>query len=299
MLRRGDRVEVVAPAFAVSSRALGGGLRWLERAGFRVSLGQYVGARAGYFAGDDAQRRADLNRALADPDVRAVWFARGGYGSARLLDGVDWAPLRRQGKLLVGYSDITALFAAVPRWARARCLYGPVVAELGRPASFHLPSLRSALAGRPITERLPRHSVLVPGRTAGPLRGGNLTVLASLLGTPFMPDLRGSVVLLEDVGEPLYRLDRMLWQLRRAGCLRGVRGVLVGSFDPVPRPREGRERSVREVLMEALGGLGIPVVHGLPVGHCPGKWTLPLGGEVVLDTHRGRLVSGLRSERLR
>lgn len=282
----GDTVGVVAPGFAVNHAALRTGLARLEALGFAVRLGRHARDRRGYLAGDDRARLADLNAMLRDRSVRAVWFARGGYGTARLLAGVDWNALRRAPKLLIGYSDLTALFARALRSPRQICLYGPVVAELGQAASHHVGSLRAGLAGTPQRLTLRPSQVLVAGRAAGRLAGGNLAVLSHLCGTPYAPDLRERVLFLEETGEEAYRIDRMLTQLRQAGWLDRLAGVLLGRFGVVPRRRFPPDRPLREVLRETFGGLGVPVVAALPAGHVSRKRTLPLGARVRLDTRR-------------
>jgi len=252
--------------------------------GFEVALGGHVLSSAGYLAGDDYARAADLRAMLLDPGVKAVWFARGGYGTARLLRRVPWSALKRRPKLLVGYSDLTALFCAAVQRSGSRCLHGPVVTELGQRESFHAASLRDLLAGRPILMRLRKAQVLVAGRARGRLLGGNLTVLAHLQGTPYAPDLRRRVLFIEEVGEQAYRIDRALTHLKAAGAFRDLAAVLVGRCD-VPRRRVfPPDRELGDLLVENFGSLGIPVVTGIPAGHLPGKWTLPLGGLTEVDT---------------
>jgi muramoyltetrapeptide carboxypeptidase len=295
-LSAGDLVGVVSPGFAVPSLALARGTAALTAMGFSVVLGRSVLARDGYLAGCDAARAEDLNAMLADPAVRGVWFARGGYGTARILDLVDWKAAARDPKVLVGYSDLTSLFAVAARRTRAACLYGPVVAELGEPGSYHAPSLKKMLAGGKIEMRFPRRAVLRHGRVLGPLLGGNLTVLAHLLGTRYAPDLRGAVLFLEDAGETVYRLDRMLQHLRMSGALDGIAAALFGSFEPEPRRRKfPPDRPLLTLVREVFLPLGVPVVVGIPAGHLPGKWTLPIGGSAVLDTAASRLTLSAQS----
>jgi muramoyltetrapeptide carboxypeptidase len=284
-LARGDGVGVVAPGFAVRRGPLEAGVRQLRRMGYRVVLGEHVLARHGYFAGDDDARAADLRAMIADPDVRAVWFARGGYGTARILDRVPWRALKRAPKLFVGYSDLTALFCAAVERAGQLCLHGPVVVELGRREAFHAPSLRRLLRGEPGVMRVRERQVLAHGRARGRLLGGNLTVLAHLQGTRYAPDLRGAVLFFEEVGEEAYRIDRALTHLRMSGAFRDLAGVLVGNCSV---PARGRpfppDRSIDDLLAEFFAPLGVPVVIGLPAGHVPGKWTLPIGGVATIDT---------------
>lgn len=290
-LRPGDRVGVAAPGFAVRPETLAAGLVALGRMGYEVAVGLSLARQSGYLAGSDDERAGDLNRFLRDPSVRGVWFARGGYGTARLLDLVDWKALARDPKLLVGYSDLTALFAAATSRSGQLCLYAPVVTELGDGDGYHAPSLRAALRGERFEIPLSRGQVLAPGRAEGPLAGGNLTVLVHLLGTRYEPDLRGAVLFLEDTAEETYRLDRLLSHLRMSGALARVAAVLLGSFEPKPTARPfPPDRPIEDLLAETFLPLGVPVVAGLRAGHVAGKWTLPIGGGVRLDTERGRLL---------
>lgn len=282
---------VVSPGFAVRPGALEPGLRALERFGFTPVIGFHARGNAGYFAGSDEERLTDLAGMLADPEIRAVWFARGGYGTARLLDHLRRKRLPREPKPILGYSDATALFSSVLRANGQVCLYAPVVAELGDAGAFHAASLRKLLRGETATLRFPRRRVVRGGRARGRLVGGNLTVLAHLAGTRHFPPTDGAILVLEDVGEETYRLDRLFQHLRMAGALRRVAGVCLGSFDP-PAPSRSYppDRPLAEVIEEVFADLGVPVVEGLPFGHVEGKWTLPLGGRAVLDTAAGTLA---------
>ena len=288
-LRRGDTVGVVATGFAVEPARLTAGVARLERMGYRVALGRHVRDRHGYLAGSDDERAEDLAAMLRDDDVRAVWFARGGYGTARILDRVPWRALAARPTILVGYSDLTALFAPAIDRARVLCLYGPVVAELGDPTAWHPGSLRRLLAGRPVAYRIAARDVVVPGRALGRLIGGNLSVLTHLCGTPYAPDCRGAILFLEDTGEPTYRIDRMLTQLAQAGWLARVQGIVIGGLSVPRRKRFPPDRALDEVLVEAFAPLGVPVIRGIACGHVARKRTLPLGGTAEIDTRAGVL----------
>ena len=265
--------------------------------GYRVVLGPHVLAREGYLAGSDALRAADLNRMFHDPSVRAVWFARGGFGTARILDHLDLRAAARNTEVLIGYSDVTALFAALHRRPRPVCLYGPVVAELGEPSSFDSASLRKLLLGESVALGFPKRGVLRAGRAEGRLFGGTLTLLVHLLGTRYLPDLKGTILFLEDTGEEAYRLDRMLTQLRMSGLLAGVRGVVLGAFDAHPPKRAfPPDRPILDLVRETFLPLDVPVVMGLQAGHVPKKRTLPLGGTARLDTAAGRLEVEVRPQ---
>jgi muramoyltetrapeptide carboxypeptidase len=288
-LDKGALVGIMAPGFAVKPALLRAGVRAIERRGYRTRLGEHVLARDGYLAGSDEQRLADLNGLLRDREVDALWFARGGYGTARLLDRVDWRALRRRPKLLIGFSDLTALFCPAIRHG-AVCIHGPVVTEMGSSNGHHAGSLRNLLAGRDVALRVRRRDVLREGRSVGRLVGGNLTVLCHLLGTRHAPDLRGAVLFLEEAGEQTYRVDRMLTQLRMSGALEGVKAVLLGAFRVPARRRFPADRELDAVLREAFLPLGVPVVQGIASGHLAEKISLPLGGTARIDTRAGRAL---------
>ncbi len=291
LLKRGDRVGIVATGFAAPPKVIGAGIAVLERRGLVPVVFPHLLARDGYFAGDDAARASDLDAAERDKALAAIWFARGGYGTARILDLIDLPRLVRQPKLLLGYSDLTALFATLLSRTNTVCLHAPFVVELGFPEAFDRKSLAATLAGRATTRRIAAADVLRAGSARGRLMGGNLTVLVHLLGTRHMPDLRGSILFLEEIGEEAYRLDRLLQHLRMSGALAGVRAVVVGMLG-VPKTKRTfpADREADAVLRDHLLPLGVPVIRGIPSGHGPGKWTLPLGGLASLDTKAGKIT---------
>ncbi len=288
-LAPGARVALVAPAGPLSNetdieRAVGNA----RSLGWDTRVGDHVLDRTGYLAGSDADRLADLNAALRDPGVDGVWCLRGGYGTMRILPGIDIDALLRRPRAIIGYSDITALHAAIGR--------------RGGPISFHAPMARAPLpsfsrrclhaavvAGTQSCGAAPASHPLREGVTEGILAGGNLAVLAALAGTPFAPDLRGAILVLEDVGEAPYRLDRMLQQLLLAGMLEGVRGIALGQFTDCPAEGGIDGRSADDVFIEVADSLRIPCIAGLPIGHVDEQWTVPLGAPAVLDVAARRL----------
>jgi muramoyltetrapeptide carboxypeptidase len=288
-LRPGDRIGIAAPAAPIDREILARGEARLRALGYRVCRAPGLTARRGYLAGSDSARAAALNGLIADPEVRAILFARGGYGTARLLPQLDLEGLRRAPRLLIGYSDLTALFVALG--ADYPLGYGPHVSDLARPARYHAASFARFLAEGPGGERIDLAGcrTLVPGVAEGVLRGGCLTLLQTMIGTAWQPDLDGALLFLEDWQEEPYRIDRMLHHLRAAGLLRGIRGLVVGK--PVRiAPRRGRPSlSFEQVLLDHVGDLGVPVVVGIPVGHCARKQTLSLGVPARLDTGRATL----------
>jgi muramoyltetrapeptide carboxypeptidase len=276
-------VAVVAPASPFDRESFEAGLAVLA-ARYRPAFDGDLFARRRYLAGDDARRRAELDRALADPVARAVFAARGGYGTLRLLAGLR--PPRAP-KAVVGFSDLTALHLALQRagWVT---VHGPVVTQLARQPREAVARLFALLEDGTAPPPPLAGTPLVPGIAEGPLVGGNLSLLTRLLGTPRLPRLRDAVLLLEDVGERPYRLDRMWTHLALAGVLGQVRGIALGEFTGCDEP-DGAYGSA-EVLAELAAETGLPCVAGLPVGHGALNLALPLGARVRLDGAAGTLA---------
>jgi muramoyltetrapeptide carboxypeptidase len=270
------------------------GIELLSGWGLEVRLGADVYARHGYFAGTDEQRLASFNGALRDPAVRAVICTRGGYGAQRIVDGLDLDAVRADPKLVVGFSDITAIQLALWRGARLVTVHGPGAAWLDdRTPAASAESLRAVLMDAaptlvradPDAESGP---VAVPGPVVtGTFLGGNLCLLTSSIGTPDLPGLDGAILLLEEVDEEPYKVDRMLTHLRRAGLLTGLAGIALGQFT---RCSDGWPVTIADVLADRLSDLGVPVLGGLPVGHGYGQVTVPVGGPATLDVAAGTLT---------
>jgi muramoyltetrapeptide carboxypeptidase len=284
-LRPGARIQVVAPAGPFDGDEFERGVVRL-RARYDVRYEPEIHQRTGYLAGSDDRRARELLAALRDPDVHAIVAARGGYGATRLLDRISAELVARHGKLLVGFSDITALHAL---WARAGLgsIHGPMVAALGRCSDAQLARWIAAVEGAlpPVISGL---AALAEGRAQGPLLGGNLAVLSALIGTPYAPPLAGCVLFLEDVGERPYRVDRMLTTLAHAGWLALPRAIVLGGFTDAQPGADGT--AVEHVLQERLGGLGIPVLAGLPAGHVDDNLELPFGVTAQVDSAAGTLA---------
>jgi len=292
-LRPGARIAVVAPGSRARPRPTREGLRILRRWGYEPVPAPHLFARDGDLAGDDASRAEDLVWALTTDDVDAVWAARGGWGAARLLDRLPAARVRRRAPLVVGFSDVTAL----QMWLLGQglaSLYAPLVGELAEKTRYLGADLRAALsdpAGAK-TIRVRREQVLKRGRAKGRLVPACLSVLVSLAGTRWQPDLRGAILVLEDVGEAPYRIDRMLWQLSAAGVTRGLAGLAFGQFTGC-RPAAGRpSRRLSQILRAHAAILDVPAVSGVPVGHGPRTRVLPVGVHASLDASAGLLRVG-------
>lgn len=301
-LARGHRVALVAPAGPLLDRDDLHRAEALCRAlDYVPALAPHAAGRHGYLAGTDEHRLADLNQAIADPTIDAIWCIRGGYGVTRILDRVAFQPLRDRPKIIVGYSDITALLLAATRHAGLVTFHGPTArAPMPAFSRWHFERVLASAepAGRlgrlpePAGVLVPRENRILtirPGVVEGPLMGGNLSLLQCLVGTPHWPDLDGAILFLEDVGEDLYRVDRMLAHLRAAGVLAGLAGVAVGRFTQLQRHMSDGAFGYDEVLATYFEPLGIPVAFGFPVGHIDDQWTLPLGVRARLDAGTGEL----------
>lgn len=289
-LRPGDTLGVVAPSGPPSRGPLRRGLRALERLGpFALRLAPNLDARWGYLAGRDAERAAGIMTLVTDPGVRGIVCARGGYGAGRLLEHLDFAVIRRHPKVFVGSSDVTILLLALLRRAGVVVFHGPMVApDFGRLRSQRTRDSIRALLLDP-RRRYALHAAgrwwgrRRPAGLRGPLIGGNLTLVAASLGTPDEIETAGRVLFLEDVNEEPYRVDRLLWQLRAAGKLRGLRGLLYGDFFRC-RPAGGRpSRPVAEVLHEYAAAADVACFGPIPAGHRRDNIVLPLGGWVACE----------------
>ncbi|HEX2162767.1 MAG TPA: LD-carboxypeptidase [Thermoanaerobaculia bacterium] len=299
-LREGDLVALVAPANATFLGVqLDVAREALEALGLRVRIGEHLLSRYGSMAGRDAERAADVDAAFADPEVRAVLPIRGGWGSARLLPHLDYDLARRDPKVVLGYSDVTALLLALHARSGLVTFHGPN--GFGRWDPFSVDHVRRLLfaaeaptLANPVDDdpdRLVplehRIRILTPGRARGRLVGGNLTVLAGLVGTPYLPSFDGAILFVEDTNEAIYRIDRLMTQLALAGLLGRIAGFVFGTCEGCG-PGEGYgSLTLEEVLRDHVGALGVPAWHGAMIGHGMPQWTVPIGAEAEIDADAG------------
>ncbi|WP_371481427.1 LD-carboxypeptidase [Kitasatospora sp. NBC_00315] len=289
----GDRIAVVAPSSPIDPARLTAGCAILRSWGLEVDVAPHVldgHPLVGHLAGEDADRAADLQAAWLDPAVAAVVCARGGYGVHRMVDLLDWDAMRAVApKAFIGFSDATSLHEAFAQRLGIATLYGPMAAAasfvLDGPTADHLRrTLFEPAATTVLTS--PTAAPLVAGRARGVTAGGCASVLAAERGTPAARlSFAGAVLILEDVNEQPYQLDRILTQLLRSGALEGVAGVALGSWEGCGRPER-----VREVMLDRLGPLGVPVLQDLGFGHCSSTLTVPLGVPALLDADAGTLT---------
>jgi muramoyltetrapeptide carboxypeptidase len=250
--------------------------------GWEPVVGDYVLERTGYLAGSDEHRLADLNRLAADRSIDGIWCIRGGYGAMRVLDQIDYASWFRRPKTLIGYSDITAIHCGLNARADLVSYHGPTArAHL---TEFTRASLRAAVVdGAEPCGKAPNALTLCGGRTRGRLVGGNLALLTALAGTRYAPAYAGAILVIEDVNESVYRIDRMLTQLRLTGALHLVAGIAFGQFTEIPEEPGSEGRTALDVFTEVAHRGTVPCLANIPVGHIADQWTLPLGSIAELD----------------
>jgi muramoyltetrapeptide carboxypeptidase len=293
-LRLGDSVGIVAAAGPPDRTILDAGIQFLERTGFQPVRGCHINERNGYLAGTDDQRCRDLNSMLHDRQVRGIMIARGGYGTMRLLRTVDYQAVTADPKLLLGMSDVTALQLALYKRCGLVTLSGPMIAgQVGQtldPLSeqWLMAALLNPLEGRNLWPPEPGVNVLRHGMANGVLLGGCLSLVTALLGTPYCPCYQGAILLLEEVGEPPYRVDRMFIQLKLAGILDSVAGMVLGHF----LGPDGKSilEDAQRIVMELTSDNPIPLISGYPHGHTLPNLTIPNGAPVEFDTEAEKLV---------
>ncbi|OQX12971.1 MAG: hypothetical protein BWK76_16905 [Desulfobulbaceae bacterium A2] len=295
-LRPGDTIALFAPAGPLRRPdRLRAGIDILEQAGYRVLLPPDLPRREqDYLAGDDSSRLAELHRLWADDSVRALVAVRGGYGCLRLLPHLDFELIRQRPKLLLGFSDLTALLRAVGQGANLVTFHGAMAGNLDSSDRDTVEATLALLAGRlPWQRRLTGIEVLRGGRARGRLAGGNLTTLAHLLATPWEGDWANTLLLLEDTGEAPYRIDRLLTQLQLSGRLTQICGLLLGDFHAIgddPAQARAQREAIWQRALDLTEAAGIPVWGGLPLGHAGRNLPWPLGVEAEMDSGRNTVT---------
>ena len=296
-LTAGDTIGVVSPAGPLDEtrqERLDLGLAYFQQLGYSTIEGKFTRKQTGFFAGSDEQRARDFNDMLHNPDVKAIFSTRGGYGVARILDKIDYKAAHDFPKIIIGYSDVTALSLALYEKAGLVTFSGPMAAiELFDPSPLTANSMWDILLGKTPTLRAKVNDnvwqQISPGVTEGRLLGGCLSVVVSLIGTPYCPDLNGAILLLEDVSEDLYKIDRLFSQLKNAGILQAVNGIILGHFVDIIPDSSHNPVEFDDIISYYCAPLKIPVLSNFPYGHVPLKYTLPIGCSVRLDAEAGTL----------
>lgn len=295
-LKAGDTVAVIAPSSGASSEAFDRALANVVMLGLKAKVGKFARGSNDFFSGTDAERLHDLHAAFEDAEVNGVWCVRGGSGAPRLLPEINYSLIRKNPKVFVGFSDITALHLAISQQTGLVTFHGPVASSEFSPytkANF-VNTVMTPTANYKIqpsefniaqASALFKPNVFTPGHARGRLVGGNLSLLAALAGTPYaLKDLKGAILFAEDINEPPYKVDRLFTQLRESCDMHALAGVALGVFSSAQAATEAETASTTRVLKDRLGDLGIPVVSGLSFGHIRDNCTLPIGVEAELDT---------------
>ncbi|MEZ5306806.1 MAG: LD-carboxypeptidase [Pyrinomonadaceae bacterium] len=297
-LNAGDKVSVVTPSSGLAAEDFDKAVEHIRSLGFEPKVMPNARKVNGFLAGTDSERLSDLHAAFADKETKGVWCARGGYGATRLLPSIDFSIIKKNPKVFIGYSDITALHVSILRKTGLVTFHGPVgtsrytdytkghcLNAIQTPSAPYKISISEDNAAK--ESDLFKTRTIRGGKARGKLVGGNLSLLASMAGTEFgLPDLRGKILFIEDVGERPYRVDRMLTQLLQSGNMKSLAGIALGVFEDCDPGENENSPSLFEVVNERLSGLGIPVVYGLSFGHITDQFTLPLGIEAELDADK-------------
>ena len=292
-ISKGDTIGLVAPAGPLNKKSnFTAGVRFLEKKGFRVKYNSHLLNTRGYLAGSDQERADAFNSLWADPEVKALVAARGGYGCLRLLDMINMRQIRRNPKILIGFSDLTVLLAAIYKKTGLVTYHGPMVTTLATIDKKSQTSFLNILAGKPPDLISPAGlEILKKGKAEGILLGGNLTTLVHMIATPYEIPWSQVILFLEDIGESPYRLDRLLTHLNRAGRLQKIKGLILGTFSDEDKKETKNEWqvSVNKRVFELLHHQNIPIWANFPVGHSGKNLTMPMGAPVTMDSSNGKL----------
>lgn len=296
-LRPGDRVGLIAPASFATEQKMDAAISNLQKMGLIVEEGKYLRRKNGFVAGTDGERVEDIHTMFRRDDISGIWCVRGGYGTTRILDMLDYDLIRSHPKAFIGYSDITALHQAFYTQAGMVSFHGPVAGS--EFTEYSLASMRKALFEegyaydiRPVAhpgEGEESFAVLTSGVASGVIVGGNLTLLSALCGTKYLPDFSNKIVFIEDIGEASYRIDRMLVQLIQAAGLNQAAGIVFGNFTNCGPSEGSSDQSVAEIIRDHFSTLGIPIVTGYSIGHINHQATIAVGMKAELDADKGSI----------
>ena len=289
----GARVGLVAPSSSIDDERLEKAIRNIESLSLKVEYSPEIMSQNGYLAGTDEVRLQDFHRQWQRKDIDAIWCIRGGYGCARLLPQIDYKMIRKNPKLFIGYSDITALNIAIQQQTGLTTFHGPVaVSDLTDYNREQIQQVLFTNSNRQTivnTDTAPIQ-VIHPGKARGTLIGGNLSLLSALIGTPYAPKIKGKLLLIEEIREAPYRIDRMLTQLRQALPLKKAAGIILGTFANCEAKPGDKSLTLMECLRNRLGDLGIPVIYGFSFGHIDDQFPWPVGVEASFDTDQQQLI---------
>jgi len=286
-IKKGDSVGIVAPAGSlINKEHFTAGIKLLEKKGFRVRFNRKILNARGYLAGTDQERAHEFNRMWADPEVKALIAARGGYGCLRMIDLIDMNIIRKNPKILIGFSDLTVLLNTINKKTGLVTFHGPVITTLADIDRHSKKSIIDTLLGQTPNQLTPAGlKIIKGGKATGILLGGNLTTLAYLVETPYEIPWQDAILFIEDTGEKPYSLDRLLTYLYKAGRLQKIKGLILGTFsDENRKERPALQKKVKERIVEFFAAADIPVWENFPTGHSRRNITLPVGTEAEMDS---------------
>lgn len=281
-LKTGDRIKIVSPAKGIEPTLVFEAKDFLEKQGFKVELGISCVGKFNYFSGTDEERRSDFQDALDNPDIKAIICARGGYGSVRITDRINWDSFKRNPKWIVGFSDVTVFHQRIQKYG-FESIHATMPLNYKINTADSLQTLLDALSGKLDRVTAPAARMNINGKATGRLIGGNLSILYSLVGTNDQPDYTDSILFIEDLSEQLYHIDRMFYSFKKSGILSRIKGLIVGSFIDLKDTETSFGKSYEDIMLEHCSPLGIPVAFHFPAGHIPDNRALILGREIELS----------------
>jgi muramoyltetrapeptide carboxypeptidase len=280
-LKKGDTVAVLCPAGKMKKEHIEGALKILNNWGLELIVSEGLFSEHFMYSADDEHRRKEFQNALDDNNIRAIFCCRGGYGSVRIIDLLDFAEFRKNPKWIIGFSDITLINSHVNRLGY-ESIHGPMPVSFGKdPVSTAM--LRKVLFGSPVIYDIPAHSANVKGHVSGFMTGGNLSILHNIRGSVSEPDMEGAILFLEDIGEYLYNMDRMLWGMERSGKFKGIQAVIAGDFNDMKEGSSAFGKDATEIILEHFGNRGIPLCFAFPAGHLSRNYPFVMGRVYDLD----------------
>lgn len=276
-LKKNDTVGIVCPSGFMEKSKADKCIETLMQWGFQVKTGKTLGNQYHYFSGTDKARIADFQSMLNDGEVRAILCGRGGYGLSRMMDKIDFRPLKKNPKWIIGYSDITLLHCHLNKKVGVASLHAPMAGAFNDGENIYIQSLKDSLSGKKCHYKIESHPFNRFGKAEGELLGGNLTLLANAVGTPSEPNMKNKILFIEEVGEYIYSADRMLQQLKRAGWFKHLKGLLIGSFSEMKDTTVPFGQTIYEAINDLVAEYHFPLGFGFPVGHTSKNFALKCG----------------------
>ncbi|MDA3918849.1 MAG: LD-carboxypeptidase [Deltaproteobacteria bacterium] len=278
-LKKGGTIGICAPSARFDLQKFNAGVKILKGLGYKVKIPKEIFEKKRYLAGNDILRADVINQLFSDPDIDGIICARGGFGAMRLLDHLNWDLINKNPKLFIGFSDITAILLSIMEKTDKAVIHGPTVVSIAKAQHKTIESFQRTIQGCFDEIKIANGRVLKPGKSRGIFKGGNISTISHLLGTRFQPGFKNAVLFLEDIGEPAYKIDRMLSQLKMAGIFKGIAGVITGSFEKCDN-----SEYIEEILLEIFQEYNIPIVTGLDAGHGNINLSLSMGINIEIDT---------------